>query len=883
MAKNTPPLPFNSLSDLIFSKSGLNKSNQPESVADGYLNLSQHEQALFGYLQLDTTEPRIIAKTAYCEWMVGSYDDARKRLIEYGENLDADGIGLLSKLISIDRDYKRSEEDEKSIWPRLQAVTSARTVPLVAVFARFQRMWPGDACNPTQRLQDTEYLLSLYPGCQPLRLSVLIDMQDADVSADEQYAFLQTFQYQSLMPRYLWVAAGIAAKAGKFDEALDYLRRLEVYERHSDPPSHQVLWEIELARCDIQAKTNKLAPLSGFIQLSNDTSYSIENRTIACRAALAVACEVAINEIPVLANNFIGLLASSKYGVEFSSLELLNEPEPFTGEHWDNYVLSWSSFDLRPYKTLLLSASQERARRFFRAISVTELLDNEYEFTDTPELSAEFWDNLAESLGDVTPYPEEFDGKLLSLYTIIHSHRDRPNWAILGQYWVTSEWLAYQNNCDLTYNWLIPEIVGNHADSTRKFATGVIKFLKSHPIPSPTAYNLVQELVGSLVEYRQCKELYQLMAVISDGDERVSVQFYLGWSSQEMNYKAKAISAYRNVLLAEPEHYSAIFNMLLLCTTQADRSLLDQLEQHVTLFSGNEDKKQKLTDELESARKRCEDKNTAKKQIIAGYLSEFPPLMEHSIKPEDISLRVAVALLALYRCTNAEPDDIELSSLDESSLSFSPVISNRSILFNLLNSGLTSIHPDTNPDAFSVADGEIAGVRFGAVRWRMSQSCEALIGQLRTLNGNIPKHWHKELLPFARELAQGEIVEYLGSLAEERKWPKPRNTENLADLTRELVNELSVSQAFYLAYLGAMSASDYKQKYPVSAQQAADVLVKRTGDRLESVRSGRFPAQHYDRPWKVPRSAVSFVLWGTILNRGDDGFNQRVADLVSSI
>ncbi|HFI5701833.1 TPA: hypothetical protein ACN7M6_004760 [Klebsiella michiganensis] len=590
MAKNTPPLPFNSLSDLIFSKSGLNKSNQPESVADGYLNLSQHEQALFGYLQLDTTEPRIIAKTAYCEWMVGSYDDARKRLIEYGENLDADGIGLLSKLISIDRDYKRSEEDEKSIWPRLQAVTSARTVPLVAVFARFQRMWPGDACNPTQRLQDTEYLLSLYPGCQPLRLSVLIDMQDADVSADEQYAFLQTFQYQSLMPRYLWVAAGIAAKAGKFDEALDYLRRLEVYERHSDPPSHQVLWEIELARCDIQAKTNKLAPLSGFIQLSNDTSYSIENRTIACRAALAVACEVAINEIPVLANNFIGLLASSKYGVEFSSLELLNEPEPFTGEHWDNYVLSWSSFDLRPYKTLLLSASQERARRFFRAISVTELLDNEYEFTDTPELSAEFWDNLAESLGDVTPYPEEFDGKLLSLYTIIHSHRDRPNWAILGQYWVTSEWLAYQNNCDLTYNWLIPEIVGNHADSTRKFATGVIKFLKSHPIPSPTAYNLVQELVGSLVEYRQCKELYQLMAVISDGDERVSVQFYLGWSSQEMNYKAKAISAYRNVLLAEPEHYSAIFNMLLLCTTQADRSLLDQLEQHVTLFSGNEDK-----------------------------------------------------------------------------------------------------------------------------------------------------------------------------------------------------------------------------------------------------------------------------------------------------
>ena len=380
MANNTPPLPFNSLSDLIFSKSDLNKSNQPESVADEYLNQAQHEQALSGYLQLNTAEPRITAKTAYCEWMMGRYDDARKRLIECSGNLDADGIGLLSKLISIDRDYKRSEEDEKLIWPRLHAVTSANTVPLVAVFARFQRIWPGDACNPTQRLQDIEYLLSLYPGCQPLRLSVLIGMQDAGVSTDEQCAFLQTFQYPSLMPRYLWVAAGIAEKAGKFDEAQDYLSQLEMYEQRSDPPSKQVLWEIELARCAIQAKTNTLDPLSGFMQLSNDASYSVENRTIACRAALTVACEVAINEIPALANSFIELLASSRYGAEFSSLELLNEPEPFTGEHWDNYVLSWSSFDLRPYKTLLLSMSRERAQRFFRAIYVTELLDNEYEF-----------------------------------------------------------------------------------------------------------------------------------------------------------------------------------------------------------------------------------------------------------------------------------------------------------------------------------------------------------------------------------------------------------------------------------------------------------------------------------------------------------------------
>ncbi|MDT3569905.1 hypothetical protein [Cronobacter sakazakii] len=209
MVTNKSPLLMNSLSDLIFSTVSPDNSTAPENVADENLRQAQHELALSGYLRLEPITPRVAAKIAYCEWMLGRYDDARKRLIEYSENLDADGIGLLSKLIGIDRDYKRREEDEKLIWPRLQAVTSASIVPLVAVFARFQRIWPGDVCTPKQRLQDIEYLLSLYPSCQPLRLAVLIDMQDADVSTDEQYAFLQTFQYPSLMPRYLWVAAGL--------------------------------------------------------------------------------------------------------------------------------------------------------------------------------------------------------------------------------------------------------------------------------------------------------------------------------------------------------------------------------------------------------------------------------------------------------------------------------------------------------------------------------------------------------------------------------------------------------------------------------------------------------------------------------------------------
>ncbi|CAM5479979.1 hypothetical protein ECAE60S_03201 [Eoetvoesiella caeni] len=162
-------------------------------------------------------------------------------------------------------------------------------------------------------------------------------------------------------------------------------------------------------------------------------------------------------------------------------------------------------------------------------------------------------------------------------------------------------------------------------------------------------------------------------------------------------------------------------------------------------------------------------------------------------------------------------------------------------------------------------------------------SCESLVERLRSLNGTIPESWRRDVHPLALEIARGEITEYLDFLAQERGWPGPRNTEEVSDLTRVLVDELPVAQALHLAYLGAMSASDYKQKYPVSGQQAADMLIKRTGQRLESMRDGRFPAKAYDRPWKLPRSAISFALWGTILGMEDNGFTHRIADLTASL
>jgi hypothetical protein len=112
-----------------------------ESAADACLVQHRHDEALSGYYQLDAAIPRVATKIAFCEWMVGQYDDARNRLLGLEDELDADGIGLLCELIRSSTDYERRKTEMNTIWPRLQAVISSDSVPLLAALARSQAWW----------------------------------------------------------------------------------------------------------------------------------------------------------------------------------------------------------------------------------------------------------------------------------------------------------------------------------------------------------------------------------------------------------------------------------------------------------------------------------------------------------------------------------------------------------------------------------------------------------------------------------------------------------------------------------------------------------------------------------------------------------------------
>ncbi|MBP0624746.1 hypothetical protein [Cupriavidus consociatus] len=855
----------------------------PESAADACLVQRQFDDALSGYFQLDTSTPRIATKVAFCEWMKGQADDARLRLLAYKDELESDGVGLLCQLILLDANYERRRMAMEAIWPQLLAATSADDVPVIAAMARARSWWPSDYDNPDQRLRELERLLTLHPDSQPLRLALLVSKQRAGAPAQENFHLLFSHSYAAPMPRYLWESAIVAAKAQQYDASLECLEQLVRRQGGGSAPSRTLMFNIALARCDVKAAKGEPSAFSCFDELLADASLQSDERLRVTRVALAAACRDARQHVDRLADDYLLTMEATDCALSIDAACLIDDSYPIDGDDWDTYGDSWPGGDLIPWRDCLLDVRGLRAQHFFRAAFTASEIEQKYdEDPEFAELPAKWWDSLGKRLGSVAGHEEEFGGRLLSLHTAVRAHRPRPTWSKIGKDWLASEALAKRHDLH-THGWLTLQAIADDEATARTFAAGVLKELAATAqIAAPMAYDLVADLARILNDLKVWRELHALLDYVAEDDARSHVQFQLGLAAHWINKNSEARTAYAAVLKDDPNHYAALFNSLLLCKDHSDTPYLDQLDALVARSELKDpEESKKLRDALAKARDRCKDKVAEKRELIRLTLAKFPPL-RLSARPEDISLRAAVALLALFRCANAEPGDQQLRPFNGSGTPFSPTASCRQALFELLERGIVAVDEGTQADAFDLGDGRLSWY-FGDVWWRMSPASADLVEQLRSLRGEIPESWRKDVLPLSMEIARGEITEYLNHLADERGWPEPGNTEEVSDLVHTLANELPVAQAFHLAYLGAMSASDYKQKYRVNGQQASNMLIKRTGQRLESLREGRFPARSYDRPWKLPRSAASLALWGTILDLGDSGFEKRVSDLTKDL
>ncbi len=324
--------------------------------------------------------------------------------------------------------------------------------------------------------------------------------------------------------------------------------------------------------------------------------------------------------------------------------------------------------------------------------------------------------------------------------------------------------------------------------------------------------------------------------------------------------------------------FSPIFNLLLNCSKPADAGVLAKVTPFAEGYAGDEEEMAKIGLELARARIDCADPGVLARQIITQELQRYAPLIDTTPAAGRVSLRDLVAMLALHRAAGASVGDLVLEPFGITGTVFSPVLNGERVLFRLLGAGWVGVDGRTSLEAFGVEKERVSAYRFAKVRWQVAPAAVMMLHKAMDRAKRRPwlKGWLQDLLPLATELAIAECETYIDHAATERRWPTEVDRSLVRSLCRDLVEQVSVSESFYLIYLGAMAASDQRARLPINDAQASHNMVIAIRRKLDRYLAEPWPLKRFDRPHALPRSAMSLALFEDILCLGDAGFHQRL-------
>lgn len=849
----------------------------PEGQGDAALSQRDHATALARYASVENPSVRLLTKLVYCDWVINGASAAMNRLAPVVDEPDEDVISLLANIALDGLPYAGRDQAMATIWPRIKAIMDGENPPLLAYIARLSYWWPEDKPDHrTSRLTHAERAATLYSYAESISLVAATEYRIAKRPPADIYDFLLKRARSVPSPRYAWVQGLFAIASDQYDKAVERFRKVEQHELSASDVDQDTL---TLIRVQIAGALYSAGDVPGAFNILEDALEvgSLSARLAASRAALAIACACSPSSVDGHAVKFISNLVTGERPYSLDPSQLSQEMDYIRGRDWDDSDSTNPWVDLRPFRERLLEVEDPRTRAWLRAMFTVSNLD-EMEENEEPSSDID-WKKLGGALGSAA---KDSGGHplIVSLDAAIKANLAPRKWTAIARAWVNSELDAAKNHQMTHGHWIISAISGDKSRAA-SFAADALPVLERKRHATGLTTELFGDYIDHLFEHGLNDFAYRLAALIVVHDESSAARFNLGLAAHRTSRGDEAFTAYQLVLSERPAHYAALYNSLLLCKVEAHRERVSALTPLVEIFpSDDAEKRGDIQREHAAAIARTTDPNVAARQALHKELASLRAADAPAASVDSLSLRDTVALFALLRACEREPDGMVLRPFDGSKVPFSSHIEGRRAIFGALRSGLIVVDPQTKLDAFVVKDDSVHGWHLGRIWWRVPISTLALIDELRDLARHRPwpTHWLCDVLSLAKDIGKGEVEAYIRHLADDRGWPAPENDDDVSALADALLLDVSVAEAYYLAYLGAMSASDYKQRYPINAQQAANSIVKRAGQKLESVRANKFPPKSFERSWQVPRSAMSRALWEDLLNMGDEGFTRRIDD-----
>jgi len=208
---------------------------------------------------------------------------------------------------------------------------------------------------------------------------------------------------------------------------------------------------------------------------------------------------------------------------------------------------------------------------------------------------------------------------------------------------------------------------------------------------------------------------------------------------------------------------------------------------------------------------------------------------------------------------------------------------NKEVIAHLYDRNLLCIHPESTIDAFTIENGRLTKFDLFRVAWLIPLGDEysdqitatkAIWEQLEYCfaNQEWPDHWQSEWQELQVKITTNECLEYLQFVLQDHDLPfKPGDkTYSMID---QALEKFSVAQMYSLIWRAGKDAAAFYMRGGVTKSHAANTVVGNIQRIVERATINGWEISPYKRNYQLPQTAISEVLFNTILQIGDEGFN----------
>jgi hypothetical protein len=286
--------------------------------------------------------------------------------------------------------------------------------------------------------------------------------------------------------------------------------------------------------------------------------------------------------------------------------------------------------------------------------------------------------------------------------------------------------------------------------------------------------------------------------------------------------------------------------------------------------------------QLQEKQREQEREDQLRQEVVDA---EYQRKRDYGVSVVDMCFADAIYLLGVIR-TGACEDLSYIMPHEHYDIPLSPHADfDLEILRQLYHAGILCVHPGSKGQAVKVKSEVPETFSFYPlqVHWLLSlpesERATDLVAELENMlqKGNWPDAWASQVQELRTRVALEESLQYLQYVLSDHGFDLTVGKKT-TQVLQSLLRKFSVAQICNFSWRAAKEAASFYMRKDVSKKHAVNIVsgvIQRMADR--AIAEG-WETKPFGRNYDLPQCMISQVLYNTVLQIGDDGFEQALLE-----